>query len=291
MCGIIGYIGGRQAQNLLIEGLRRMEYRGYDSAGVAIQFGGEHGVRKTAGKIGNLEKLIEANPIDGSCGIGHTRWATHGPPTTLNAHPHSAGVGRTVLVHNGIIENYEVLRRKLVELGHEFSSETDTEVLAHLIDEVFDGNLEQAVATSLSRVEGTYGIAVMHVDDPDKIVVARNGSPLLIGIGADGSSETFVASDVAAILAHTRNVVYLDDGELAVLTRDGHETSRVSEFGSGGIVRLIDKEVNHIDWDLELIERGGFEHFMLKEIYEQPDTVRDAMRGRLLEEEGIAHLG
>jgi glucosamine--fructose-6-phosphate aminotransferase (isomerizing) len=291
MCGIIGYIGGRQAQNLLVEGLRRMEYRGYDSAGVAIQFDGEHGVRKTAGKIGNLEKLIEASPIDGSCGIGHTRWATHGPPTTLNAHPHSEGVDRTVLVHNGIIENYEVLRRKLVELGHEFSSETDTEVLAHLIDEVFDGNLEQAVATALSRVEGTYGIAVMHVDDPDKIVVARNGSPLLIGIGADGSGETFVASDVAAILAHTRNVVYLDDGELAVLTRGGHETSRVSEFGSGGIVRLIDKEVNHIDWDLELIERGGFEHFMLKEIYEQPDTVRDAMRGRLLEEEGIAHLG
>jgi len=291
MCGIIGYIGGRQAQNLLIEGLRRMEYRGYDSAGVAIQFDGGHGVRKTAGKIGNLEKLIEAKPVDGSCGIGHTRWATHGPPTTLNAHPHSEGAGRTVLVHNGIIENYEVLRRKLVELGHEFSSETDTEVLAHLIDEVFDGNLEQAVATALSRVEGTYGIAVMHVDDPDKIVVARNGSPLLIGIGSDGSGETFVASDVAAILAHTRNVVYLDDGELAVLTRGGHETSRVSEFGSGGIVRLIDKEVNYIDWDLELIERGGFEHFMLKEIYEQPDTVRDAMRGRLLEEEGIAHLG
>jgi len=291
MCGIIGYIGGRQVQGLLIEGLRRMEYRGYDSAGVAIQADAGHEIRKTAGKIGNLEKLIAQEPAGGTCGIGHTRWATHGPPTTLNAHPHSEGVGRTVLVHNGIIENYEVLRRKLVELGHEFSSATDTEVLAHLIDEVFEGNLENAVATALSRVEGTYGIAVMHTGDPDKIVVARNGSPLLIGIGEDGKGEMFVASDVAAILAYTRKVVYLDDGELAVLTRDGHETSKLSEFGTEGVVRLIDKEVSHIDWDLEQIERGGFEHFMLKEIYEQPDTVRDAMRGRLLEEEGIAHLG
>lgn len=291
MCGIIGYIGGRQAQSLLIEGLHRMEYRGYDSAGVAIQSDAIHGIRKMAGKIGNLEKLIEHDPVGGTCGIGHTRWATHGPPTTLNAHPHSEGSGRTVLVHNGIIENYEVLRRKLVELGHEFSSETDTEVLAHLIDEVFEGNLEQAIATALSRVEGTYGIAVMHTGDPEKIVVARNGSPLLIGIGEDDLREMFVASDVAAILAYTRKVVYLDDGELAVLTRDGHETFKLSEFGSEGVVRLIDKEVSHIDWDLEQIERGGFEHFMLKEIYEQPDTVRDAMRGRLLEEEGIAHLG
>lgn len=291
MCGIIGYIGSRQAQSLLTEGLRRMEYRGYDSAGIVVQSDSRHGVRKTAGKIGNLEKLIDSDPVGGTCGIGHTRWATHGPPTTQNAHPHSEGMGRTVLVHNGIIENYEVLRRKLVELGHEFSSETDTEVLAHLIDEVFEGNLERAIAAALSRVEGTYGIAVMHTGDPDKIVVARNGSPLLIGIGEDDLAEMFVASDVAAILEHTRKVVYLDDGELAVLTRDGHETSKLTDYGSEGVVRLIEKEVSHIDWDLEQIERGGFEHFMLKEIYEQPDTVRDAMRGRLLEEEGTAHLG
>ncbi len=291
MCGIIGYIGGRLAQPVLIEGLHRMEYRGYDSAGIAIQSDAVHGIRKMAGKIGNLEDLIATRPVSGTCGIGHTRWATHGPPTTQNAHPQSDGSGRTVLVHNGIIENYEVLRKKLIELGHDFVSETDTEVLVHLIDEAFDGNLEQAVVSALSRVEGTYGIAVMHVGDPDKIVVARNGSPLLIGIGEDGRQEMFVASDVAAVLAHTRQVVYLDDGELAVLTRDGHEIIEVAELGSDGMVRLIDKEVNHIDWDLEQIERGGFEHFMLKEIFEQPETVCDAMRGRLLEEEGTAHLG
>jgi len=291
MCGIVGYVGSREAQPLLLAGLRRMEYRGYDSAGVAIQ--GETGqdVRKAAGKIGTLEELVERDPIAGTVGIGHTRWATHGPPTTVNAHPHSEGAGRVVVVHNGIIENYETLRIKLQELGHEFVSETDTEVLAHLISEVFEGNLEQAVAAALSRVEGTYGIAVMHLDDPGKIVVARNGSPLLIGIGEEGSGEMFAASDVAAVLAHTRRVVYLDDGELAVLTRAGHEIIAISDFGTSGRVRVIDKEVRHIDWDLDRIERGGFEHFMLKEIFEQPDTVRDAMRGRLLEEEGTAHLG
>ncbi|MFQ5530646.1 MAG: glutamine--fructose-6-phosphate transaminase (isomerizing) [Gemmatimonadota bacterium] len=291
MCGIIGYIGGRQAQPLLLEGLRRMEYRGYDSAGVAVQSDSVHGIRKMAGKISILENLIGSEPVGGTSGIGHTRWATHGPPTTLNAHPHSEGSNRTVLVHNGIIENYDVLRTKLQELGHEFESETDTEVLAHLIDEVFDGSLEQAVAAALSRVEGTYGIAVMHVGDPDKIVVARNGSPLLIGIGENGDDELFVASDVAAVLAHTRKVVYLDDGDLAVLTRAGHEIIAVTDFGPEGTVRAIDRGISHIDWDLEQIERGGFEHFMLKEIFEQPDTVRDAMRGRLLEEEGTAHLG
>ncbi|MFW6040035.1 MAG: glutamine--fructose-6-phosphate transaminase (isomerizing), partial [Gemmatimonadota bacterium] len=291
MCGIVGYVGNREAQPLLLAGLRRMEYRGYDSAGVAVQTERSQEVRKAAGKIATLEELVERDPVAGTVGIGHTRWATHGPPTTVNAHPHSEGASRVVVVHNGIVENYEVLRTKLRELGHEFVSETDTEVLAHLIDEVFEGNLEQAVAAALSRVEGTYGIAVMHLDDPGKVVVARNGSPLLIGIGEDGSREMFAASDVAAVLAHTRRVVYLDDGELAVLTRDGHEILAISDFGGAGQVRVIDKEVSHIDWDLDRIERGGFEHFMLKEIFEQPDTVRDAMRGRLLEEEGTAHLG
>jgi len=291
MCGIVGYVGNREAQPLLLAGLRRMEYRGYDSAGVAIQTDSGQEVRKAAGKIATLEELVEREPISGSVGIGHTRWATHGPPTTVNAHPHTERGGRVVVVHNGIIENYEILRIKLQELGHEFVSETDTEVLAHLIDEVFEGNLEQAVAAALSRVEGTFGIAVMHLDDPGKIVVARNGSPLLVGIGEEGSGEMFAASDVAAVLAHTRRVVYLDDGELAVLTRAGHEIIAIGDFGTAGRVRVIDKEVRHIDWDLERIERGGFEHFMLKEIFEQPDTVRDAMRGRLLEEEGSAHLG
>jgi glucosamine--fructose-6-phosphate aminotransferase (isomerizing) len=291
MCGIVGYIGHRPVQPILVEGLRRMEYRGYDSAGVAVQAGASHDIRKIAGKISNLEDLIEREPVVGTMGIAHTRWATHGPPTTQNAHPHSEGNGRTVVVHNGIIENYEVLRTKLQQLGHEFGSETDTEVLAHLIDEVFEGNLEQAVAAALSRVEGTYGIAVMHTGDPDKIIVARNGSPLLIGIGENEQQEMFVASDVAAVLSHTRKVVYLDEGELGILTRDGHEIVAVSDFGSEGAMRTIEREVSHVDWDLEQIERGGFEHFMLKEIFEQPDTVRDAMRGRLLEEEGTAHLG
>jgi len=291
MCGIVGYVGNRQAQPLLLAGLRRMEYRGYDSAGIAVQTEDHQEVRKAAGKIGTLEELVQREPLEGTVGIGHTRWATHGPPTTINAHPHSEGGSRVVLVHNGIIENYETLRTKLRELGHEFVSETDTEVLAHLIDEVFEGNLEQAVAAALSRVEGTYGIAAMHLDDPGKVVVARNGSPLLVGIGEDGSDEMFAASDVAAVLAHTRRVVYLDDGELAVLTRAGHEILAISDFGGPDRARVIDKEVSHIDWDLDRIERGGFEHFMLKEIFEQPDTVRDAMRGRLLEEEGTAHLG
>jgi glucosamine--fructose-6-phosphate aminotransferase (isomerizing) len=291
MCGIVGYVGNRQAQPLLLAGLRRMEYRGYDSAGIAVQTEDHQEVRKAAGKIGTLEELVQREPLEGTVGIGHTRWATHGPPTTINAHPHSEGGSRVVLVHNGIIENYETLRTKLRELGHEFVSETDTEVLAHLIDEVFEGNLEQAVAAALSRVEGTYGIAAMHLDDPGKVVVARNGSPLLIGIGEEGKDEMFAASDVAAVLAHTRRVVYLDDGELAVLTRSGHEILAISDFGGPDRARVIDKEVSHIDWDLERIERGGFEHFMLKEIFEQPDTVRDAMRGRLLEEEGTAHLG
>jgi glucosamine--fructose-6-phosphate aminotransferase (isomerizing) len=291
MCGIVGYVGNRQAQPLLLAGLRRMEYRGYDSAGIAVQTEDHQEVRKAAGKIGTLEELVQREPLEGTVGMGHTRWATHGPPTTINAHPHSEGGSRVVLVHNGIIENYETLRTKLRELGHEFVSETDTEVLAHLIDEVFEGNLEQAVAAALSRVEGTYGIAAMHLDDPGKVVVARNGSPLLIGIGEEGKDEMFAASDVAAVLAHTRRVVYLDDGELAVLTRSGHEILAISDFGGPDRARVIDKEVSHIDWDLERIERGGFEHFMLKEIFEQPDTVRDAMRGRLLEEEGTAHLG
>jgi glucosamine--fructose-6-phosphate aminotransferase (isomerizing) len=195
------------------------------------------------------------------------------------------------LVHNGIIENYEILRAKLRELGHEFHTETDTEVLCHLIDEVFEGNLEHAVAAALSRVEGAFGIAVIDGRDPDKIVIARRGSPLLIGVGEDGKGETFVASDVAAVLEHTRQVVYLDDGELAVLRRDGHEIHSLSEYGPTGNLNRIEREIRHIDWDLERIEKGGFDHFMLKEIFEQPATIQDAMRGRLLEDDGNARLG
>ena len=291
MCGIVGYIGSRDAQPLILEGLRRLEYRGYDSAGIATIHDGSLDIRRAAGKIAELEGGLEKNPLAGSQGIGHTRWATHGAPTTINAHPHTDGSERVALVHNGIIENHLVLRTKLEELGHEFRSETDTEVLCHLIEELYSGNLEEAVAEALSHVEGAYGIAVIHSDDPGKIVVARMGSPLLIGIGENGEREMFAASDVAAVIRHTRQVVYLNDGELAVLTPDGHSLLDISESGNGEAPRRIRREASHVDWDLGQIERGGYEHFMLKEIFEQPDTIRDAMRGRLLEEEGTAKLG
>jgi len=291
MCGIVGYIGARQAQPILIEGLRRLEYRGYDSAGIAVQHEGRVEVRKAAGRLAVLERGLEAEPLTGCCGIGHTRWATHGPPTTTNAHPHFASGGNVMLVHNGIIENYEVLKARLSELGHEFHTDTDTEVLCHLIDEVFESDLEHAVAAALMRVEGAFGIAVVDARDPDKIVVARRGSPLLIGVGEEGSGETFVASDVAAVLDYTRQVVYLDDGELAILTRDGHEIHSLSEYGGDGRASRVEREARLIDWDLERIEKGGFDHFMLKEIFEQPSTIRDAMRGRMLEDDGSARLG
>ncbi len=291
MCGIVGYIGPREAQPLILEGLRRLEYRGYDSAGIATIHDGSLDIRKAAGKIAELEGQLEQEPLVGSLGIGHTRWATHGAPTTVNAHPHTDGSDRVALVHNGIIENHEVLRTSLEELGHRFRTETDTEVLCHLIEETFDGNLEEAVAAALSHVEGAYGIVVIHADDPGKIVVARLGSPLLIGIGENGEREMFAASDVAAVVRHTRQVVYLDDGELAVLTADGHSLLDISGSGNGEEPRRVRREASRVDWDLGQIERGGYEHFMLKEIFEQPDTIRDAMRGRLLEEEGTAKLG
>ena len=291
MCGIVGYVGAREAQPLILEGLRRLEYRGYDSAGIATIHDGSLDVRKAAGKIVELQARLEESPLAGSHGIGHTRWATHGAPTTINAHPHTDDSGRIALVHNGIIENHHVLRIKLQELGHEFRSETDTEVLCHLIEELFDGNLEDAVAKALSHVKGAYGIAVIHADEPGKIVVARNGSPLLIGVGENGEREMFAASDVAAVVRHTRQVIYLNDGEMAVLTADGHSLLDISESGNGEAPRRVSREVSRVDWDLGQIERGGYEHFMLKEIFEQPDTIRDAMRGRLLEEEGTAKLG
>jgi len=291
MCGIVGYIGPREAQPLILEGLRRLEYRGYDSAGIATIHDGSLDVRKAAGKIVELEGRLEESPLVGSHGIGHTRWATHGAPTTINAHPHTDSSDRVALVHNGIIENHDVLRIKLEELGHEFRSETDTEVLCHMIEELFHGNLEDAVAEALSHVEGAYGIAVIHADEPGKIVVARMGSPLLIGIGENGEREMFAASDVAAVVRHTRQVIYLNDGEMAVLTADGHSLLDISESGNGEAPRRVSREASRVDWDLDQIERGGYEHFMLKEIFEQPDTIRDAMRGRLLEEEGTAKLG
>ena len=281
MCGIVGYVGPKGATPLLIEGLKRLEYRGYDSAGVAVMNGKGVETRKAAGKISRLEAALAAQPVQGTMGIAHTRWATHGAPTECNAHPHVDCTGKFAVVHNGIIENGFGLRQYLEQHGHKFVSETDTEVLAHLIEASYDGNLEEAVIEALHMVEGTYGIAVVCSDEKDKIVAARKGSPLLIGLG-DG--EYYVASDVSAILAHTRDVVYLDDGDLAVLTRDGY---RVIDMNSVPLNRSVSK----IDWDLGQIERGGFAHFMLKEIFEQPTTIENTMRGRLLIEEGTAKLG
>jgi glucosamine--fructose-6-phosphate aminotransferase (isomerizing) len=289
MCGIVGYIGDEQVAPLLIQGLKRLEYRGYDSAGVAVAKNGSILVRKEAGKIAELEKLLGTDPVQGTYGIGHTRWATHGPPTTRNAHPHVSEKGDFAVVHNGIIENASVLRRRLTERGHVFSSETDTEVLVHLIEEIYNTaegraseSLERAVEAALEQVEGTYGIAVISTRDPGKIVVARLGSPLLIGVGEDG--ETFVASDAAAVIAHTRNVIYLDDGDMATITKDGYTVHRPAHGP-------VQREISHVDWDLDEVERGGYDHFMLKEIMEQPSTLTETMRGRLIEEDGCVKLG
>ncbi|HEV7594632.1 MAG TPA: glutamine--fructose-6-phosphate transaminase (isomerizing) [Gemmatimonadaceae bacterium] len=281
MCGIIGYIGSRGATPLLLEGLKRMEYRGYDSAGVAVMNGSGVETRKAAGKISELERALATSPVNGDLGIGHTRWATHGVPNECNAHPHIDCKGNIAVVHNGIIENSGTLKKELIAHGHTFVSETDTEVLAHLIEEAFDGNLEDAVIEALWQIEGTYGIAVVSSQDRNKIVAARKGSPLLIGLG---EGEYYVASDVSAILAQTREVVYLDDGDVAVLTRDGYTVLNQR-------AQQLERRVSKIDWDLDQIERGGFDHFMLKEIFEQPATVENAMRGRLLRDQGTSKLG
>jgi glutamine---fructose-6-phosphate transaminase (isomerizing) len=281
MCGIVGYVGNRIAPPLLLEGLKRLEYRGYDSAGVAIMNGTGVETRRAAGKIARLEAAIASDPPQGTLGIAHTRWATHGPPTERNAHPHASQNGKIAVVHNGIIENATALKAGLEARGYVFQSDTDTEVLAHLIEVAYAGNLEAAVIEALRQCEGTYGLAAITSDEKDKIVAARKGSPLLIGIG-DG--EYFVASDASAILAHTRNVVYLDDGDIAVVTRDGY---KVLDLDSA----IRDKPVTRIEWDLQQIERGGYPHFMLKEIFEQPTTVENTMRGRLILEEGFSKLG
>jgi glucosamine--fructose-6-phosphate aminotransferase (isomerizing) len=280
MCGIVGYCGAREAAPILIEGLHRLEYRGYDSAGVAVQNGTGVVLRKLAGRVVRLHQLLDAEPVVGQSGIAHTRWATHGAPTRTNAHPHTDCSGTIALVHNGIIENADALRTKLQAAGHEFGTETDTETLAHLIEEAPGATLEDRVIAALAHVEGTYGLAVISSAEPGKIVVARQGSPVLLGIG---DKEYFVASDASAILEHTRTVVYLDDGDIAVVTPQGY--------------RIVDREqrdqvrqVSDIEWDLAAIELGGYPHFMLKEIYEQPETVTATLRGRLLFDEGSARL-
>ncbi len=280
MCGIVGYVGPREAAGLLLNGLRRLEYRGYDSAGLAVINGNGLSVTKAAGKLSSLEKALGAELPSGSVGIGHTRWATHGAPNTQNAHPHTDQSGRIAVIHNGIIENAGAIRTALAKRGHTFASETDTEVLAHLIGELFEGSLEDAVAGALREVDGAYGIAVVSADEPRTLVAARKGSPLIVGVGQD---EWFVASDASALLEHTRSVVYLDDGEMVVISDDGY---RVRDLD----VPEIAKEVSQIEWDLATIERGGFEHFMLKEIFEQPESLANTLRGHLLDDEGTSRL-
>ena len=285
MCGIIGYTGPRRAAPILMEGLKRLEYRGYDSAGLAILTPeGRMALEKRPGKIVELEDALNGRVPDGWCGIAHTRWATHGAPSRVNAHPHVSRAGDIALVHNGIIESAARQRPLLREMGYDFRSETDTEVLVHLIDLAFRECelLEDAVASALARIEGTYGIAVVSTRDPGKIVAARNGSPVLLGVGGNGGY--FVTSDAAAVVAHTQKVVRLRDGDSAVLGRDGYRTFDLTR-------RAVSRGAQIVSWNAEAVGKGGYDHHMYKEILEQPSSLRDVMRGRLLEEEGASRLG
>jgi glucosamine--fructose-6-phosphate aminotransferase (isomerizing) len=282
MCGIVGYVGRQESVPILLEGLRRLEYRGYDSSGVAVLNGDGLKIQKAAGKIGILEALLAKSPTRGTVGIAHTRWATHGEPNTKNAHPHTDCTKKIAVAHNGIIENYSTLKKALEKEGHKFTTDTDTEVIAHLIEKFYQGNLEKAVAQALRLLTGTYGLAVITADEPTKIVGARHGSPLVVGIC--DNDEYILASDVSAIIRHTNQVVYLDDEEMVVLTPEGVRTTTVGEVA-------VSKKVETIDWDLEQIEKAGYAHFMLKEIFEQPQSLRNTLRGRLMVAEGTARLG
>lgn len=281
MCGIVCYVGKQTAKPILIEGLKRLEYRGYDSAGLAIQAGDHIDCYRAVGKIVELERKLNNLDIEGTSGIGHTRWATHGEPTEVNAHPHRDPKENVFVIHNGIVENYHFLKKKLEKSGIIFRSETDTEVLAHLIALHFDGDLNEAVRKTMSQVEGTFGLAVIHKHVPGKIVVARRGSPLIIGLGED---ENFAASDVAAMVRYTNEVVHLNDNELALISQDGISISTAQ-------AKAIQRATETVEWQPEDAELNGFPHFMLKEIYEQPETIRNAMRGRLEMGEGVPKLG
>ena len=281
MCGIIGYIGPKEVVPVLIDGLRRLEYRGYDSAGVAVVRDGHVDLRRSAGKLSNLEDVIESSPILGDYGVGHTRWATHGRPTEENAHPHRDCTGKIVVVHNGIIENYLELKQELTREGHRFVTETDTEAVAHLVEKEMRGDgLEMAVRRALARIRGLFALVLISADDPGVIVAVRNGPPIVVGLGQD---EFFVASDIPAILSHTRDVVFLDDREIAVVTRKG---VRFTDFA--GAVRQ--KTPQHVTWDPVMAEKAGYRHFMLKEIYEQPWAVRETVLGRTSLESGRVFL-
>jgi glucosamine--fructose-6-phosphate aminotransferase (isomerizing) len=281
MCGIIGYIGAKPVVPVLIEGLRRMEYRGYDSAGVAVVSPEGISLRRSAGKLVNLENVIRTEPVDGLYGLGHTRWATHGRPTEENAHPHRDCTGRIVVVHNGIIENYLELKEELQAQGHEFKTETDTEIVAHLVErEMQSDGLENGVRRALKLMRGMFAVVLVSLEDPEKIVAARNGPPIVIGLGQD---EFFVASDIPAILAHTRDVVFLGDEEMAVITRSGVQ---FTDFAG----RAVSKTTQRVLWDPIAAEKGGHRHFMLKEIFEQPTAARDTILGRVSLESGKIFL-
>ncbi|MFO7577127.1 MAG: glutamine--fructose-6-phosphate transaminase (isomerizing) [Pelovirga sp.] len=280
MCGIVGYIGQQQASPIILEGLRRLEYRGYDSAGICTLQNGVSQIRRAEGKLVNLENLLRQNPAEGTRGIGHTRWATHGRPSEINAHPHRAG--SIVLVHNGIIENYIALKGRLQAQGHNFSSETDTEIIAHLVEEHYRqcGDFEQAVRRGLEEVRGAYAVAILCVDEPDKLIAAKLGSPLVIG---QGIGEYFVASDIPAMLSHTREMIFLEDGEMVIFTP---ESMRVTDL----VGTPLEKHSKTITWSPTMAEKGGYRHFMLKEIYEQPRALADTIAGRVLVEEGDVYL-
>jgi len=280
MCGIVGYVGKQKAVPILMDGLKRLEYRGYDSAGIAVLENQGLLFEKAAGKISVLESMLNGKKFEATTGIAHTRWATHGEPTNQNAHPHIDCKGEIAVVHNGIIENFDALKEVLARKGHKFTTQTDTEVLAHLIEEYFEGDLVEATRTALSLVEGTYGIAVLSKNNPNQIVVARHGSPLVIG---NGEEENFVASDVSAILKHTKQVVYLKDNEMAVVTSKDFSITTIDNI-------QVTPHIQEISWSLDMIEKGGYPHFMLKEIFEQPLTLRDAIRGRLNYIDGTARL-
>ena len=288
MCGIVGYVGKKEVVPVIIDGLRRLEYRGYDSAGIAVAGNGDGlQIRRAEGKLRNLEEVIRQKPLDGTYGIGHTRWATHGRPSEENAHPHRDCTGKIVVVHNGIVENYLSLKRALIEAGHKFTTETDTEIIAHLVEKHLfsSGNghrpsLEDAVRKTVKELSGVFALAVISVDDPNKIVAARNGPPAVIGLG---NNEYFVASDVPAILYHTRDLFFLADGDVAVITPNG---VTLTDFDG----KTIERKVQHVTWDPIMAEKGGFKHFMLKEIYEQPRAVRDTTLGRVSQDTGHIFL-
>ena len=286
MCGIVGYVGKKSVVPIILEGLRRLEYRGYDSAGIAVSGTAGLEICRAEGKLRNLEEAIRLKPLNGTYGIGHTRWATHGRPTEENAHPHRDCTGKIVVVHNGIVENYLSLKKKLTEEGHKFTTETDTEIIAHLVEKYSQPSnghrpsLEDAVRKTVKQLTGVFALAVISTDDPNKIVAARNGPPAVIGMGND---EYFVASDVPAILHHTRDIFFLGDGDMAVVTPDGVQ---LTDFDG----KPVSRQVQHVTWDPILAEKGGFKHFMLKEIYEQPRAVRDTTLGRVSQATGHIFL-